>query len=204
LFISFEGGEGSGKSTHTRRLAERLERNGTDVLLVREPGSTPLGQYLRNWLKQERQDDDVSPTAELLLFAAARAELVEKVIQPALANGTTIITDRFSDSTVAYQGYGRGISLDEIDAVNNVATKGIIPNLTILLDCPPDVGLARGVDGKGQRRFEDESVGFHTRVREGFLSLAKATPNRWSVVDATQNHDAVADAIWSAVSERLD
>ena len=202
-FISFEGGDGSGKSTHARTLANRLTLEGLDVKLVREPGSTPLGQYLRKWLKQERDTDDISPTTELLLFSAARAELVEKVVVPALEKDTTVISDRFIGSTLAYQGYGRGLSINTINKINKASTGGLIPDLTILLDCPIEVGLARGNDGLGQRRFEEESLHFHERVRRGYLELANIHSDRWHTIDSTLSIPKIEELVWAIVTPHL-
>ena len=143
LFISFEGGEGSGKSTQSSILLERLQRTGVSAILVREPGTTPLGQHLRDWLKRE-QREKTSHHAEALLFAAARAELVSKTIKPALKrSNTVVIADRYADSTTAYQGYGRRLSQRNIAVVNQLATQGVMPDLTLFLDCKPEYGLAR-------------------------------------------------------------
>ena len=202
-FISFEGGEGSGKSTHACTLADRLKREGTDVKLVREPGSTPLGQYLREWLKQERGADDISPTTELLLFSAARAELVEKVVSPALEKGSTVISDRFTGSTLAYQGYGRGLSISTINTINKVSTGGLTPDLTILLDCPVEIGLDRGNDKVGQRRFEEESLQFHKRVRQGYLELANIHSDRWHTIDSTLCIPKIEELVWAIATANL-
>ena len=224
LFISFEGGEGSGKSTQSIMLRDRLQSAGYKTLLVHEPGTTPLGQYLRSWLKREKsKNEDVSILAELLLFASARAELVSKVIGPSLTEGSTIvISDRYTDSTVAYQGFGRRIPLKDVDQVNRLATSDTMPNLTFLLDLIPNKGLdrvgtaqsrlpldpadamsiGRG-DKEGSRRFEEESSGFHERVRNGYLELARNEPERWRIIDATEPVDRIAAQIWSHVEELL-
>ena len=221
LFISFEGGEGSGKTTQAQRLHQRLTAAGTTAVLVKEPGTTELGEYLRSWLKREyRREDAVS---ELFLFAAARTELVARVIEPTLRGGkSVVIADRYADSTRAYQGHGRRLPLDEVDAVNRLATGGMAPDLTFLLDCPPHRGLARvssaqlklgleqseetisgRVDMDGTQRFERESSEFHQRVRRGYLEMAKLEPGRWCVVDATRPVEEVGEMIWYEVRERL-
>ena len=224
LFISFEGGEGSGKSTQAALLRDRLRSAGTRALLVHEPGTTPLGQYLRGWLKREKpKGEDVSTRAELLLFAAARAELATKVIAPALTEqDRVVISDRYADSTIAYQGYGRRLSLKDVEVVNHLATTGTLPDLTILLDLSPDEGLnrvgtaqnrlplepsdikktGRG-DEEGSRRFEEESIEFHERVRNGYLELARNEPERWRVIGATTSVEQIADLVWKHVEKLL-
>ena len=204
LFISFEGGEGSGKTTQARLLQKRLSKLVKPVVLLREPGSTRLGNYLRRRLKG---DGTTSPGAELFLFAAARAELVAETIQPLLNTSTVIIIDRFADSTLAYQGYGRGLRLDYLRVVNELATQGISPNLTILLDLPPEEGLRRTVRRPGeesQRRFERESLDFHRRVRKGYLELASKEPGRWFVVDGTLPKEKISELILQRVSRLLE
>jgi len=223
LFISFEGGEGTGKTTQAEILAEGLRDIGISVLFIHEPGSTELGWYIRDWLKRGlRTEQTISHSAELFLFAAARAELVTKIIQPALEQqNTIIIADRFVDSTTAYQGYGRRIPLGYIKAVNDLATQGIKPNLTFLLDCMPQEGLARegtfqmrlplelpGVTAPIERnregvRFGEESLEFHERVRQGYLIIAQEEPDRWRVIDAQQSIEEIGDIIWKYVEEKL-
>lgn len=218
LLISFEGGDGSGKSTQTEALGRRLEDEGVPWLAVREPGTTSLGTYLRDWLKRERSDgDDMTATAELFLFEAARAELVEKVIQPALGSGKVVIADRYVDSSIAYQGYGRGLPTKVVTQANKIATNGLVPDVTFLLDCPPEQGLARvGAesgdaqstarsrnDAPGTRRFEQESVEFHARVRKGYLEIAASEPDRWHVVDGTKPQEEISSAVWAVVQARL-
>ncbi|MFQ5934622.1 MAG: dTMP kinase [Dehalococcoidia bacterium] len=221
LFISFEGGEGSGKTTQAEILAERLRAAGFSVLPVHEPGTTPLGNYLRIWLRREyRKEEAVSHDAELLLFAAARAELVAKGIKPALQqNRMVVIADRYADSTTAYQGYGRRIRLEYVKVVNSLATQGVIPDLTLLLDCPPEEGLKRvqsklplepaqprlvsRMDEEGTRRFEEETRDFHERVHRGYLKLAQQEPDRWRVIDATKSIDEISDTVWRHVQQLL-
>ncbi|HEY7270332.1 MAG TPA: dTMP kinase, partial [Dehalococcoidia bacterium] len=173
LFITFEGGEGSGKSTQTQLLAAGLREAGRDVVALREPGGTALGEELRKLLLHK--DKAVSVEAELLMFLAARAELVNEVIRPALDAGGVVICDRFSDSTVAYQGYGRGVDVSAIKTLNRWATGGLQPDLTVLLDVPVEVGRKRkhGDDDV----FYRESEGFHSRVREGYRFLAASEPS---------------------------
>lgn len=201
LFITFEGGEGCGKSTQSRRLYRELEKLAIPVILTHEPGVTQLGKKITRLLKWT-QSVDISPLAELLLFNASRAQLVEEIIRPNLEKGVIVICDRYADSTLAYQGYGRGLDLATVSAVNKAATSGLVPDLTVLMDIPAEAGLARKKGGK-QDRFEVESLNFHRRVREGYLKLAAEEPERWLVVDATRNRKAIAGIIWQMVSKLL-
>ncbi len=199
-FITFEGGEGVGKTTQARLLVGRLEAAGHPALSLREPGGTPLGDYLREWLKSTHEPP--TPEAELYLFVAARSELVRAVIRPALDAGTTVVLDRYADSTTVYQGDGRGLPMEHVNAVNEVATDGLVPHLTFLLDAAPAVALARAAqrgDQDGQLRFEHEDEAFHQRVRDGFLRLAERSPERWAVLDATESVDAVSEQVWMRV-----
>lgn len=219
LFISFEGGEGSGKSTQAKLLIARLARIGFDARFVHEPGSTELGGYVREWLKRGLPGGDaVSDNAELLLFSAARAELVCKTLKPhlALPNGI-VVADRYVDSTTAYQGAGRGIARNHIEVVNALATQGVMPNLTFLLDIDPRAGLDRmgslqyglpladAPNGGGAERhmeggrFEDEPMEFHNRVRRCYLALAAADPHRWRILDAALPRERLSAQIWDAV-----
>ena len=195
-FVTLEGGEGAGKSTLVAALAERARALGVEVLICREPGGTPLGERLRDALFG--LDASPSAVAELFTFAAARAELVRTVIRPALTDGALVLCDRFTDSTLAYQGYGRGLELATIRLVNAAATGGLEPDLTLLLDLEPAVGRARGAAG-GSDYLEREALAFHERVRAGFLELAAAEPTRWIVLDASQPADAVAEGAWARV-----
>ena len=222
LFVSFEGGEGSGKTTQVALLLRRLEERGHPAVLLREPGMTPLGNAARDWLKRSRpKKDGLAEGAELFLFAAARAQMVARVLRPALKESVVVVCDRYADSTTAYQGYGRKGDLGRVAVVNQIATDGVMPDLTILLDCPPEHGLGRvrsgqmefplgveiptegRVDPEGDRRYELEPVAFHKRVREGYLRMAALEPDRWRVVDGTRSVDQVADEVWRHVSDRL-
>lgn len=200
VFITFEGGEGCGKSTQARELATTVERLGRHVSLFYEPGVTPLGLELRRCLKRTREGG-ISAEAELLLFAAARSELTVTMLLPALDRGDVIICDRYADSTTAYQGYGRGLPLATVSAVNQIATRGLRPDLTVLLDMDPTEALRR--KGRSRDRFEHESAEFHQRVRNGYLEMARLEPARWLVLDATQSPDVTAQAIWSHASTLL-
>jgi dTMP kinase len=201
IFITFEGGEGSGKSVQAKALFRRLSDLAVPVLLTHEPGGTPFGEKLGHWLKWAR-DAYISPLTELMLFNASRAQLVAEVIQPNLKSGKAVISDRYADSTTVYQGYGRELDLAMVKATNKAATQGLKPDLTILLDIPVEEGLARKMARK-QDRFEQETAIFHQRVREGYLELAAAEPRRWLVVDATQSKRQIADIIWQRVSRLI-
>ena len=206
LLITLEGGEGAGKSLQAEKLARRLEERGLTVVRTREPGGTPLGDRLRDIVLGLASGDDsppLDPLAETLLFIAARAELVSSVIAPALERGDVVVCDRFADSTRAYQGFARELGVDLIDQLNTVATKGVCPDLTALLNLPAEEGLARtGAAGQADR-FGREELAFHERVRQGYLSLAEREPERWLVVDATQPPDAVTEAIWRRLEPLL-
>ncbi len=201
LFITFEGGEGSGKTLQARALYRRLSKLAIPALLTHEPGGTSLGRKLAHWLKWT-EVTDISPLTELLMFNASRAQLVDKVIQPNLMGGKVIICDRHADSTTAYQGYGRGLDLEMVKAINNVATRGLSPSLTILLDVPADEGLRRKRHKKHDR-FEQEDIDFHRRVREGYLKLAASEPKRWLVIDARQSREKIKELIWQKVRQLL-
>lgn len=201
LFITFEGGEGSGKSVQAKTLYRRLSKLAVPAFLTHEPGGTSLGNKLGRWLKWT-DDRDISPLTELLLFNASRTQLVTEVIRPNLENGITVICDRYTDSTTAYQGYGRGLDLETVKAINNVATRGLKPDLTVLLNVPVTVGLARK-RGERHDRFEQEEIAFHQRVRNGYLKLAAEDPERWLIIDATQSQEKIAQIIRLKVSELL-
>ena len=201
LFITFEGGEGSGKSVQARALYRRLSRLAIPVVLTHEPGVTALGKKVARWLKWG-QDMDISPMAELMLFNVSRAQLMTEVIKPNLESGKVVISDRYADSTTAYQSYGRGLDLAMVRAVNNAAIQGLNPGLTILLDMSVEAGLARK-RGKKQDRFEQEDIAFHRRVREGYLKLVEKEPERWLVLDATQSKEKIAEIIWQEISQLI-
>ncbi|MAF85086.1 MAG: dTMP kinase [Dehalococcoidales bacterium] len=201
LFITFEGGEGSGKSVQAKALYRKLSQSATPALLAHEPGGTSLGEKLTRCLKWT-EDTDISPLTELLLFNASRAQLIDKVIRPNLAEGKTVICDRYADSTTAYQGYGRGLDLKMVAAINNATAQGLKPDLTVLLDIPVEAGLARKRTKK-QDRFEQEETAFHQRVREGYLKLVANDPERWLIVDARQSKGEICEIIWQRVSQLL-
>jgi len=201
LFITFEGGEGGGKSVQAKALFRRLSDLAVPVLLTHEPGGTPFGERLGRWLKWAK-GAEISPLTELMLFNACRAQLVAEVIKPNLKSGKVVISDRYADSTTVYQGYGRGLDLAMVKATNKAATQGLKPDLTILLDIAVEKGLARKPARK-QDRFEQEASIFHHRVKEGYLKLAAAEPRRWLVIDASRSRQEVADIIWQRVSRLI-
>ena len=199
-FITFEGGEGCGKSTQVARLKDALEADGVKVVLVREPGGTWLSEEIRRLIK-DQDEDAPCDRAELLLFLAARAQLVRNVIRPALEAGEWVVSDRFSDSTFAYQGYGRGLPLDVIRTVNDFACDGLVPDFTIFLDVSPETSLVRrrrreASTNESADRIEREGGGFHERIRRGFAEIAAAEPERVATVDANGSPDAVWEEIW--------
>jgi len=197
LFITLEGGEGSGKSSQAQALKALLEARGYAVTATHEPARCPLGQRVRELLADPSLELD--PLGELFLFAAARAQHVAEVIRPALERGEVVICDRFADSTTAYQGYGRGLSLDDVWQVNCIASQGLVPDLTVLLDVPVAVGLARKTGESAPDRIGQEGAQFHQRVREGYLALAAEEPERFLVVDATLPPEHITERIWRRV-----
>ena len=206
-FITVEGGEGCGKSTQARRLKEALESCGIEVLLTREPGGTPLAEKIRSLLKDEIADPPCD-RSELLLFLAARAQLVKNVIRPALAAGKWVISDRFSDSTVAYQGYGRELPLDFLSSANSFACDGLKSDLTLLLDVPPETAMQRmrsreAATGTSADRIELAGEEFHARLRLGFLKLAEAEKDRFDVIDASGGVDEVWEKVWKSTKRFL-
>lgn len=200
FFITFEGIEGSGKSTQVKLLKEHLTKEGSDVLLVREPGGTVIGEEVRSILLNKEKGDGMDGLTELLLYEACRVEIVKNVIKPALENKQVVICDRFTDSTVSYQGYARGLDIDLINSLNEKASLGIKPDLTILIDLPVEAGLkranARIDDAKVEScnredRFEQEGTEFHEKVRGGFLEIAKNDPKRVKIVDGNREISAI-------------
>jgi len=199
VFVTFEGGEGTGKSTQIRLLAERLEAAGLRVLMLREPGGTRVGELVRELLLDPAHGA-MTARAELLLYEASRAQLVGEVIEPALSAGEIVLCDRFADSTIAYQGYGRGLPLDEVRALNAAATAGLVPDRTIVLDLDAEHGLARAT-GEGADRLESEAAAFHERVRDGFRTLAAEEPDRVRLIDATGAPDDVGARVAAALAD---
>jgi len=193
LFISFEGGEGSGKSVQAKLLADMLSRREHDIVLTREPGGTPAGERIRE-IVLHAQEIPLTPEAQVLLYSTARAQNVREVIRPALDEGKIVIADRFFDSTMAYQGYGHGVQLEQIRAVTELACGPLVPDRTFLLDIPVEKGLARSGWQARSRwdRFEVLDTAFHERVREGYRRLAAAEPKRWVVIDADRDEESIA------------
>ena len=210
LFIAFEGGEGAGKSTQAAILETALLAEGYHAVLVREPGSTNLGDYLRQYLVEK---EPIVPLAEVLLFEASRAQLVSERIRPLLEEGAVVIADRFAGSTVAYQGHGRGMDLERIGWLNEVATGGLHPDVNLLLDIDPVIGLGRANRRQMQLalpmasapdRFEDETARFHDNVRRGFLDQAEADPERWRIIEGNKPVPDVSAAVWRIVASLLE
>ncbi len=200
VFITFEGCEGCGKSTQARLLHKHLIDLKIPCLLTQEPGGTPLGDRVRDLLKIKREFA-ISPEAELLLFNACRAQLVRDVLQPELDRGKVVVCDRFADSTTVYQGYGRGLDVSMIDKINHLATGGLRPDLTILLDMPPQYSLQRK-SSRHTDRFEAEEMSFHQKIRQGYLELARVESGRWTVIEGNRDRQEIFPEIRQAV-ERL-
>jgi len=205
LFITFEGPEGSGKTTQIQLLAAWLREQGQTVLATREPGGTAIGDRVRAILL-DSDHREMQAQTEILLFSAARAQIVGQIIRPHLAGGGVVLCDRFADSTLAYQGYGRQLDLATLRLITAFATGGLQPDLTFCLDLPVDVGLQRKAAGAGEEwnRMEQETLAFHGRVRRGYLTLAQAEPARWRVLDATQPVQALQAAMRAEIAARLD
>ena len=205
LFITFEGGEGCGKSTQIAALRARLEAMGKTVVQTREPGGTALGESVRNLLQYDDAGQGMSPEAELLLFAASRAQHVRELIVPAIAEGQIVLCDRFLDSTTVYQGVARAIDSKNGDTINQFAIGDTNPDLTILIDLPPEIGLARvHARSDGQLdRMEKEAIEFFQAVRQGYLNLAKSEPKRFLVLDGSQSIEKLKTQIWQRVEATL-
>lgn len=200
MFITFEGIDGSGKTTQITKLAERLRMTGYDVLALREPGGNPVSEKIRETLLAA--GNDIVPHAELLLFVAARAQLVEKVIRPALGEGKLVICDRFIDSSVAYQGFGRGIPIEEVKECNKIATGNLVPQLTFFLDVSPTIAAGRASERSEENldRIESAGVTFFERARQGYLKIADTEPKRFITLDARENPDLIHEKIWVYVT----
>ena len=197
LFITFEGGEGSGKTYQAEELYRRLVKESIPAILIREPGGTPLGEKISQLLKWAH-NTRILPLTELLLFNASRVQLVDDIIRPGLKEGKIVICDRYSDSTTVYQSNGRGLDLKTVKAVNETAKRGVNPDITFLLDLPVDKGFARK-KGEELDRFEQEEAAFHERVRTGYLNLASEEPERWMIIDATLDRQEISEIIWEKV-----
>jgi len=220
LLITFEGGEGSGKSTQCKRLVKKLVDEGINSILIHEPGNTALGEQVRKWVKSKNIQN---PIAETYLFCSARAELCKSVIEPALNKGITVVVDRFIHSTMAYQGYGKGVDLDTIRKLNNISIKNLNPDLTILLDLDPKLSSSRITTNKNielssleksnrkdkrdnfeGNKYENMSSNFHNKVRNGYLDMANEERSSWCIVGAHQSESRVADSIWKRVKRIID
>ena len=202
MFITFEGPEGSGKTSQVAALAEFLRVQGYTVFATREPGGTSIGDQIRAVLFNH-ENQEMVPRAEILLFLASRAQLVHEVIRPRLAAGDVVLCDRYTDSTLAYQGYGHQIDLNELRRLNRFATGGLTPDLTLLLDVDVKTGLQRRADDGGWNRLDAYTLAFHQRVYQGYHELARDEPDRWVVVDARRSPEEVARAIQAIAVERL-
>lgn len=203
--ISFEGSEGSGKSTQIARLASRLQQSGREVVATREPGGTEIGEQIRNIIVHNSRGDEMCPETELLLFAAARAQVVREVIAPALLRGAIVLSDRYLDSTTVYQGVARNLAPGPVNEINRFAVGDVMPHLTLVIDVPTDISLARLKQRASDLpdRMERENVSFYEKVRAGYLLLAKEWPERVVVVDGTKTPEALEKKIWTEVEKRL-
>ena len=202
MFLTFEGPDGSGKTTQVAPLAEFLTQLGYQVLITREPGGTAIGDQIRQVLS-DLKNTGMHPRSETLLFLAARAQLVEEVIKPHLEDGYIVLCDRYADSTMAYQGYGHQNDLTQIRSLINFATGGLKPDLTLLLDVGAEAGLKRKAEGTEWNRLDAYSLEFHQRVRQGYAALAQAEPERWVVIDADQPEEKVQERIRQVVLSHL-
>lgn len=204
MFITFEGPEGSGKTTQIKLLFLFLQNQGFDIVVTREPGGTSIGDQIRDTLHAVG-NSEMQPVTEVLLYSASRAQLVRELIQPALQAGKIVLCDRYADSTLAYQGYGRGLNLPDLHALTNIATGGLKPDLTLFLDIDVEQGLARRVSGGDEmNRLDLETVVFHQRVRAGYHQLMAADPGRWVVVDANRSPDLVQIDLRQIILNKLD
>ncbi|MDQ5980935.1 MAG: dTMP kinase [Verrucomicrobiota bacterium] len=203
--ISFEGSEGSGKSTQIARLADRLQKSGREVVATREPGGTEIGEQIRNIIVHNSKGDEMTPETELLLFTAARAQVVREVIAPALKRGAIVLSDRFLDSSTVYQGIARNLAPGPVAEINRFAVGHVMPDLTIVIDVPTEVSLQRVRQRASDLpdRMERENITFYKKVREGYLLLAKQWPDRVVVLDGTQTPAAIEKKIWAVVQKRL-
>ena len=202
IFITFEGIEGSGKTTQAKLLAERLKEQGLDVIKTFEPGDTQAGKKIREILLSP--SINMNPLTELLLYFSDRVQHVEEKIKPAINQGIIVICDRFTDSTIAYQGYGRGLSVELIEEFNNILLGNFKPDLTILLDLPAEIGLSRNQRINKRDRFEMEDIDFHNKVRDGYLQIAKSDPERFFIVDATEDASEISQKIFDIVQTKIN
>ena len=205
FLISFEGSEGSGKTTQVKRIAERLKKHNFEVLVTREPGGTKIGEEIRRILMDCDSGKGMTPEAELLLFAASRAQLVREVIKPAVDAGKVVLCDRFLDSTTVYQGVGRRIASEPVAMINQFAVGALMPDVTVILDLPAEVGLSRAQKRASDMpdRMEQENIEFYRKVRDGYLVLAKALPERFIIVDGTKSVEHVEETIWECLRKHI-
>ena len=205
ILISFEGSEGSGKSTQIAHLAEHLQQIGRKVISTREPGGTEIGEQVRNIIVHNSKGDEMCAETELLLFAASRAQLVREIIAPNLIKGVVVLCDRYIDSSTVYQGVARNLSLDPVQQINQFAVGNVLPDLTIVLDVPTRVSLARIHQRASDLpdRMERENIDFYKKVRDGYLVLARSLPKRFFVVDGTLPENAIRKLIWAEVKSRI-
>lgn len=209
IFITFEGIEGCGKTTQLGLVADSLDTKGFNCLITREPGGTGIGEKVRKILLSS-QNSEIMPVTELFLYMASRSQHVEEVIKPALADNKIVLCDRFSDATIAYQAYARGIDLESVKELNQLATSGLKPDITVLLDCPVDIGLARAtgrmssqISQMREDRFEREDISFHQRVREGYLEIGRDEDERVLIIDGTRDMDIVHEEICKTVFSKI-
>ncbi|MBS1536682.1 MAG: dTMP kinase [Bacteroidetes bacterium] len=201
MFITFEGIDGSGKTTQINKLSERLTNLGYNVLTLREPGGNVISEKIRETLLSA--GNDITPCAELLLFVASRAQLVEKVIRPALLQGKLVICDRYIDSSVAYQGYGRGIPIEDILICNKIATRNLVPKITFFLDLPPIIASVRAINRSAENldRIEQEGEIFFDKARQGYIQISKNEPERFIMLNGSENPDLIHKNIWNYISK---
>jgi dTMP kinase len=205
VLISFEGSEGSGKTTQISRLAQHLQKIGRDVISTREPGGTEIGEQIRNIIVHNSRGDEMCAETELLLFAAARAQLVRETIAPALLRGAIVLSDRFLDSSTVYQGIGRNLAMGPVNQINRFAVGNVMPDITVVIDVPTEVSLARIHQRASDLpdRMERENIDFYEKVRAGYLVLAKGMPERFVVIDGTKSEDVIEKKIWAELEKRL-
>lgn len=205
FLLSFEGSEGCGKSTQIRLLKDRLEKSGRQVEVLREPGGTEIGESIRHLLQHAKEARAMTPEAELLLFAASRAQIVREKIRPLVESGVFVILDRFLDSTTVYQGHARGLPLDAVNAINRFAIGGTLPQLTLLLDLDTQAAWQRiHATGRELDRMESQPPEFFEKVRQGYLEVARAEPQRVQIVDASASPETVHESIWNLITAQTD
>lgn len=204
LFVTFEGGEGSGKSTAIKSLVEKLQNEGYDILLTREPGGTPISEQIREVILN-KENTDMDPVTEAFLYAASRRQHVVEKVKPALKEGKIVLCDRFLDSSLAYQGGARGLGFDMILEINKHAIDGLFPDVTIFFDLKPEIGLARisANSGREVNRLDVEKMEFHEKVRNAFLTLAEMYPNRYVIIDASKTPKEVLEETYNAIKAKL-